>query len=74
MRPIVGSHGRDIRNMVDEQERPTAVTNDTVRRLVDETGITTAQARELVAFLGPHNWSSLLREARILNPKGPKAV
>jgi len=60
--------------MVDEQERPTAVTNDTVRRLVDETGITTAQARELVAFLGPHNWSSLLREARILNPKGPKAV
>ena len=60
--------------MVDEQERPTAVTNDTVRRLVDETGITTAQARELVAFLGPNNWTSLLREARILNPKGSKAV
>ena len=50
------------------------MTNDTVRRLVDETGITTAQARELVAFLGPNNWTSLLREARILNPKGSKAV
>ncbi|WP_044548174.1 hypothetical protein [Mesorhizobium japonicum] len=60
--------------MVDEHERLSAATNDTVRRLVNETGITTAQAHELVAFLGPHNWTSLLREARILNPKGPKAV
>ena len=60
--------------MVDEHERLSAATNDTVRRLVNETGITTAQARELVAFLGPHNWTSLLREARILNPKGLKAV
>jgi hypothetical protein len=37
-----------------------------VRRLVKETGITEAQAAELVSFLGPHSWASLLREARIL--------
>lgn len=36
------------------------------RRLVKETGITEAQATELVSFLGPHNWTSLLREASIL--------
>ncbi|WP_167481003.1 hypothetical protein [Mesorhizobium waimense] len=51
--------------MVDEQGRPPA-TDGLVRRLVSETGITEAQARELIAFLGPHNWSSLLREARFL--------
>jgi hypothetical protein len=37
-----------------------------LRRLVSETGITEAQARELIAFLAPHNWSSLMREARML--------
>lgn len=36
-----------------------------VRRLVQETGITEAQAWELVAMLGP-NWSSLIREAKVL--------
>ena len=39
-----------------------------VRRLMVGTGITDAQASELVSVLGPYNWSSLLREARILNP------
>jgi len=36
-----------------------------VRRLVGEIGITEAQAVELVAVLGV-NWSSLVREARII--------
>ena len=52
--------------MVDEQGRPSA-TDGLVRRLGRESGITEAQARELIAFLGPYNWSSLLREARILS-------
>jgi len=39
-----------------------------VRRLVEETGITENQARELIVFLGL-NWTSLLREARILKPR-----
>lgn len=37
-------------------------------RLVSETGVTEAQAQELVAFLGA-NWSSLVREALILKPR-----
>lgn len=37
-----------------------------VQRLMAETGITEAQAIELIAFLGL-NWSSLLREAKLLN-------
>jgi hypothetical protein len=36
-----------------------------VRRLVQETGITEPQAIDLVAILGA-NWSSLVREARII--------
>lgn len=51
--------------MVDEQSKPSA-TDGVARRLVKETGITDAQVRELIAFLGPHSGSSLLREARIL--------
>lgn len=52
--------------MTDDSKNPLGVA---VVRLVKETVITEAQARELIAFLGPHNWSSLLREARILrNP------
>jgi hypothetical protein len=39
-----------------------------VRRLVDETGITEAQAIELIAFLGL-NWASLVREAKLMNPR-----
>ena len=34
-------------------------------RLVTETGITTSQARELIVLMGT-NWSSLIREARLL--------
>jgi hypothetical protein len=37
-----------------------------VLRLVKETGITLEQARELVSLLGHVNWTSLLREARLL--------
>ena len=36
-----------------------------IKRLVKEAGITQAQARQLVDALGP-NWSSLIREARII--------
>ena len=36
-----------------------------IERLAAETGISEAQARELVRLLGV-NWSSLIREARIL--------
>ncbi|PWJ87993.1 hypothetical protein C8D77_11382 [Mesorhizobium loti] len=44
------------------------------RRLVDETGITEAQARELISFLG-FNWASLVREARMLKkPLNPLGV
>ena len=46
---------------------PSAVEGLTVvQRLMAETGITEAQAIELIAFLGL-NWSSLLREAKLLN-------
>ncbi len=39
-----------------------------IRRLAQETGVSEAQARELVHLLGV-DWSSLIREARILrNP------
>jgi len=47
--------------------QPRAVESFTVQRLIAETGITEAQAIELIAFLGL-NWSSLVREARLLNP------
>lgn len=56
--------------MSEEQRTPLGATDGIARRLVNETDITDAQARELIALLGPHNWTSLLREARILNPKG----
>jgi hypothetical protein len=36
-----------------------------IERLVQETGITEDQAQELVVLLGL-NWSSLVREARLL--------
>lgn len=50
--------------MVDESER-LALTSQIVQRLIAETGITHIQAVELVAFLGA-NWSSLVREARLI--------
>jgi len=52
--------------MTDEQDKTPGKPDDhVIRRLVNEANITEEQARELVAFLGL-NWSSLLREARIL--------
>ena len=46
---------------------PSAVEGLTVvQRLMAETGITEAQAIELIALLGL-NWSSLLPEAKLLN-------
>ena len=56
--------------MVDEIERLAAM-RQVVERLIRETGITDLQATELVGFLGA-NWSSLVREARLI-PK-PKAI
>lgn len=38
------------------------------KRLVQETGITEAEASDLVTMLGT-DWSSLLREARLLKRK-----
>ncbi|MBM2712744.1 hypothetical protein JQK88_16105 [Mesorhizobium caraganae] len=52
--------------MVEEIGKSSDLVVLAVRRLAKETGITEAQAAELVSFLGPHNWPSLLREARIL--------
>jgi hypothetical protein len=48
---------------------PSAIQGFTVvQRLITQTGITEVQAIELIAFLGL-NWSSLLREAKLLNPR-----
>ncbi|MBB6411107.1 hypothetical protein [Mesorhizobium sangaii] len=56
--------------MTDEQGKaPNNPVDSVVRRLVDETGITEAQARELIALLGALSWSSLLREARIMSAR-----
>lgn len=40
----------------------------TIQRLVRETGITEAEASDLLTVLGT-DWSSLVREARILKTK-----
>ena len=39
--------------------------NEMVRRLIADTGISEMQARELVMLIGM-DWSSLVREARLL--------
>ncbi|MEI9405900.1 hypothetical protein [Mesorhizobium argentiipisi] len=56
--------------MADEDQGPPGGTDETyfIRRLVAETGITEEQARSLIAMLG-YEWTSLLREARILHAK-----
>ncbi len=41
-----------------------------IKRLVEETGITEAQARTLIVMIGITNWSSLVREAKILKSRG----
>ena len=54
--------------MVDEPDKPNPMSGQVIQRLVHETGVTHEQARELVALLGL-NWSSLVREAKLLNRK-----
>lgn len=55
--------------MTDERDNaPYRPVDIIVRRLVNETSITEEQARELVAFIG-YDWSSLMREARLLPKK-----
>ena len=39
-----------------------------IQRLLEETGITEAQALELIALLGS-NWSSLVREAKAIRDR-----
>lgn len=57
--------------MADEKDQaPSSPVDLVIRRLADETNITEDQARELVATLGL-NWSSLVREARILAARKP---
>ncbi|WP_199914505.1 hypothetical protein [Aminobacter sp. MSH1] len=53
--------------MADEPNEPQTI-DFVVRRLMKETGVTEEQAQMLVADLG-YQWSSLLREARILAKK-----
>jgi len=55
--------------LADEPDTPRVMDGPVVQRLVKETGISEAEARELVSFLGGGNWSSLMREARMLKPK-----
>ena len=51
---------------MDDAEQHTQVrTRLTIHRLVRETGISVIQATELVSLLGL-NWSSLIREARLI--------
>ena len=53
--------------MADEEDRnPTLA--DYVKRLVQETGISEAQALELIRLIGL-DWSSLVREAKLLAKK-----
>ena len=53
--------------MVDDLGKPPETARGiAARRRATDTGITPAQAIELVGFLGAYNWTSLLREARML--------
>ncbi|RWF58367.1 MAG: hypothetical protein EOS66_08105 [Mesorhizobium sp.] len=49
--------------MAKRDNNPTS--HDVVKRLVRETGISEAQARDLVRLIGLH-WSSLVREAKLI--------
>jgi hypothetical protein len=48
-----------------EQQQGGSLKNEMVRRLIADTGISEMQARELVMLIGM-DWSSLVREARLL--------
>jgi len=55
--------------MPDAPEKPNGAGRaGLVQRLVDETGITEVEASDLIALLGVE-WSSLVRQARLLKPK-----
>jgi hypothetical protein len=54
--------------MTNEHKQSPAVEDVVVRLLVDKTGITSNQAKELINLIG-YNLASLLREARFLKPK-----
>lgn len=51
--------------MSDEREQQATI-REVVQRLMRETGISEAEALELVGFLGS-NWPSLVREARMIS-------
>jgi hypothetical protein len=55
--------------MTDESDKIPPPEVSIVERLVNETGITEKQARELIGLLGSYSWTSLIREARLLRPK-----
>jgi hypothetical protein len=56
--------------MTDEQDNmPRKPDASVVLRLIEDTGITEDQARELIALIGAQNWSSLVREAHMLKRK-----
>ena len=54
--------------MVDIPRKPESGQQFLARRLMEETGRTEEQARDLVALLG-YEWPSLLREAHLLAKK-----
>jgi hypothetical protein len=54
--------------MADDSDRPQAMVQVVIQRLVRETNITVEQARALVSLLG-YNWPSLMREARLIQKR-----
>jgi hypothetical protein len=54
--------------MTEKSNKPKAPIS-LAERLANEAGITEKQATMLIAVLGAQSWSSLLREARVLNGK-----
>ncbi|TPJ50672.1 hypothetical protein FJ471_29840 [Mesorhizobium sp. B2-7-1] len=56
---------RDWAAMADKDDNPTL--DDVVKRLVQETGVSEAQALELVYLIGL-DWGSLVREAKLIAP------
>ena len=56
--------------MVDDLGKPPETASGiAARRLATDTGITPAEAVELISLLGAYNWTSLLREARMLKKR-----
>lgn len=57
--------------MPEKREIESMAMRSAIARLAKETGISEAQATELVILLGP-NWSSLIREAKLI--KSPSRI